>query len=576
MISRAVAWHAPRWANGPTLAVLAPAYRPRRPSETVLYGVVRDHLETFLAHARATYEAPLPRYVEEELRGYLRCGIFAHGFVMCRCDACGYDLLVAFSCKARAVCPSCAGRRMANVAAHLVDRVLPPVPVRQWVLSVPFELRALAAFRADVLSALARMFIEAVFTRYRSWAKREGLGDAPTGAVTHVQRFGSSVNLHVHFHSMLLDGVFSRDEQGRVRFHAAPPPTREELAEVVRRVRRRALAWLERRKLLGFSEEAGASQEPQEQTSLDACASIAMQRGAVQALRDDPRSEHEGPGGVEAPPREEDAVELDGFNLHASVAIAADDDVGRERLMRYGARPPLALDRLRRLPDGRIAYRIKKLRDGRAKHRIMTPLEFLARLAAIVPPPKFPLLRYAGVLAPASKWRSDVVPRAPEAKPCGKVPEEKEHAARSDMTKASDAEPNGARVASTPGTTAATRADASALAQLRSAAAAPEAQAADSCQLLTPNVLRVKHWDRLLAGALYAATPRLDWASLLRRSFSVDVLECAKCGGRLHVLGEVTEPGRVMLMLESLRMPTDAPHVARARDPTELLGAEVG
>ena len=127
------------------MAVLAHAYRPRRPTETVLYGVVRDHLETFLARARETYEAPLPRYVEQELRGYLRCGVFAHGFVRAHCDACGHDLLVAFSCKARAVCPSCAGGRMANVAAQLVDRVLSAVPVRQWVLSLPFELRALAA-----------------------------------------------------------------------------------------------------------------------------------------------------------------------------------------------------------------------------------------------------------------------------------------------------------------------------------------------------------------------------------------------------------------------------------------------
>jgi hypothetical protein len=121
-----------------------------------------------------------------------------------------HDLLVAFSCKARAACPSCAGRRMANVAAHLVDRVLPAVPVRQWVLSLPFELRTLAAFRADVLSALGRVFIEAGFASYRSRAKQEGLGEAPTGAVTHVQSFGSPVNLNVHFHSMLLVGVFTR------------------------------------------------------------------------------------------------------------------------------------------------------------------------------------------------------------------------------------------------------------------------------------------------------------------------------------------------------------------------------
>lgn len=58
------------------MSALAPAYRPRRPTETVLYGVVREHLESFLAHARESYERPLPRYVEQELREYLRCGVF--------------------------------------------------------------------------------------------------------------------------------------------------------------------------------------------------------------------------------------------------------------------------------------------------------------------------------------------------------------------------------------------------------------------------------------------------------------------------------------------------------------------
>jgi hypothetical protein len=120
------------------VARLAPAYQPRRPTETVLYRVVHDTLETFLAHARETYAAPLPRYVERELRGYMRCGVFAHGFTRCHCDACGSDLLVAFSCKGRGLCPSCAGRRMANTGAHLVDRVLPGVPVRQFVLSLPY------------------------------------------------------------------------------------------------------------------------------------------------------------------------------------------------------------------------------------------------------------------------------------------------------------------------------------------------------------------------------------------------------------------------------------------------------
>jgi hypothetical protein len=218
------------------VAVLAPSYRPRRPTETILYAIVRDHLATFLAHARETYNAPLPRYVHDELRGYLRCGVFAHGFIRARCDACGHDLLVAFSCKARGVCPSCAGRRMANTAAHLVDRVLPAVPVRQWVLSLPFELRRLAAFDAKVLAALARIFAEALADHYCTWGHGESLGSSQTGAITFVQRFGSSLNLNVHLHVVVLDGVFVRDEDGTAVFHAAPPPSRHELDHALAQV----------------------------------------------------------------------------------------------------------------------------------------------------------------------------------------------------------------------------------------------------------------------------------------------------------------------------------------------------
>ena len=98
------------------MAALAPAYLPRRPTETVLYRTVRETLETFLAHARETYERPLPQYVEQELRAYLRCGVFSHGFTRCHCDACGHDLIVAFSCKGRGLCPSCAGRRMKHAS----------------------------------------------------------------------------------------------------------------------------------------------------------------------------------------------------------------------------------------------------------------------------------------------------------------------------------------------------------------------------------------------------------------------------------------------------------------------------
>jgi hypothetical protein len=85
------------------------AYARRRPEETVLYGVVQQELETFHARARSD-QRTVPRFVERELRAYLRCGILAHGFVRVHCDACGLDRVVAFSCKGRGFCPSCGGR----------------------------------------------------------------------------------------------------------------------------------------------------------------------------------------------------------------------------------------------------------------------------------------------------------------------------------------------------------------------------------------------------------------------------------------------------------------------------------
>ncbi len=88
---------------------------------------------------------------------------------------------------------------------------------------------------------------------------------------------------------------------------------------------------------------------------------------------------------------------------------------------------------------------------------------------------------------------------------------------------------------------------------------------------LAPNILAVRHWDRLLGGVLYAVTSRIDWARLLRRSLGVDVLECPKCHGRLRVISVITEKASVQRILEHLGLPTEAPPVARARDPTDDL-----
>src|SRR5881409_3586214 len=125
----------------------AASYEPRVAEGTVLHGVVRDHLESFLREAAdRTDGGGLPRFIEREFREFLTCGALARGFARVRCGDCAFERLVAFSFKRRGFCPSCGGRRMAAQAAHLVDAVLPRVAVRQWVLSLPHRLRYLLAW----------------------------------------------------------------------------------------------------------------------------------------------------------------------------------------------------------------------------------------------------------------------------------------------------------------------------------------------------------------------------------------------------------------------------------------------
>lgn len=98
-------------------------YRPRRPIETRLYRVVQHDLETFLALAAEADPVGegVSAWVERDFRGYLKCGILAHGFARARCEECGHERLIPFSYKGRGVCPSCNARRMCEVAAHLTE-----------------------------------------------------------------------------------------------------------------------------------------------------------------------------------------------------------------------------------------------------------------------------------------------------------------------------------------------------------------------------------------------------------------------------------------------------------------------
>src|SRR5262245_59702966 len=100
-----------------------------------------------------------------------------------RCDGCAREHLVPFSCKGRGFCPSCGGRRMTERAAHLVDEVLPRVPVRQWVLTMPYRLRYRMAFDHGLSRAVLGVYTRALFDIYARGARARGVtGDAPAAS----------------------------------------------------------------------------------------------------------------------------------------------------------------------------------------------------------------------------------------------------------------------------------------------------------------------------------------------------------------------------------------------------------
>jgi len=227
---------------------------------------------------------------------------------------------------------------MHDTAAHLVEGVIPQVPVRQWVFSLPRWARFLLARDPQLITCTLDIALRGIFAWQRRRARRAGAVGPRAGAVTFVQRFGGALNLNVHFHCVIPDGVFVR-EGGGVRFVELAPPSDDEVMEVLRRVVAR-LERLLRPKLA--STEADAR-------PLDALG--AAQAEAMNSLGTPPS--------VEGRVRKR-AAYLEGFSLHAAVHLHANDREGLANLCGYGARPPFSQERLSQLPDGRLAYRLKR------------------------------------------------------------------------------------------------------------------------------------------------------------------------------------------------------------------------
>jgi hypothetical protein len=479
------------------------AYRRREPEKTLLYQVLQQHLETFLA--RTDERGGLPSFVRRELRSFLACGLLCYGFARVHCSSCGKDMLVGFSCRGRGFCPSCGARRMADTAAHLVDHVIPRVPVRQWVLSLPYQIRFLLASRKDLLREVRRIVLRRILGFLRRLGKERGLDRAQSGAVTSVQRFNSALGLDVHLHCLVLDGVFTQSSPGaRPVFHDTRAPTTLEVARLALSIRKQVLRLLRTR---GFSFDASdpeldASED--ENALLAACQAASVQGRIGLGNNAGQPVLRIGRGSARCKVRcaGERCADVEGFSLHADVRIPARERLWLERLARYVLRPPLATERLAETGDGRLTYHFKNPWSDGSTHVVFTPQVFLERLAALIPPPRAHLVTYHGILASGAALRDLIVPAPPRRK-------------------------------------------------IRSL---------DDTAQVDPLAQRFKVRN------MPDYQRRYPWSELLLRVFLIDVLQCP-CGGRRRLIALILDPPVVGRILKSLGLPTEPPAVCAARPP---------
>jgi hypothetical protein len=372
---------------------------------------------------------------------------------------------------------------MVETAAHLADHVFPRLPVRQWVLSVPKRLRYYLQHDPAIETLALRIFLSVVEQALRR-ACPAGGSASRIGAVAFIHRFGALLNPHEHFHCLVIEGVFAADASGGATFHESRAPDQKWLDEVHAKVRRRLLRALTRRGVL----------EPEDAETMANWA-------------------HGG-----------------GFSLDASVRIEGADRPGLERLLRYCARPAFALERWREVDAEHLVYESIKAGPGGSISLMLTPLELIERLAALIPPPRRHRHRYYGVLAPNAPLRWQVIALA--------------------------GVPDG-----TP------------------AAAQTESIAASAAPSVTPN--RSSEGTEEAPGeveAILRRAARYAWALLLARIYEVFPLVCPRCGGEMRIIAFITDACAVREILSHLGEPTSPPPIAPARGPPlwEMTDAEQG
>lgn len=305
---------------------------------------------------------------------------------------------------------------MAETAAHLVDHVIPEVPVRQWVLSVPIPMRYWLSSNPKLLTHVLKKIIRVIDGYYKNKAKSFGIEKPRTGAITFLQRFGSALNLNLHFHILYLDGAYEERGENMV-FHRIFPPQEQEMAELVKLIHKRLTRFFIQKGYLEADHTLsdGASDPLSDQNPLLAqCIAASVQNRIALGDRAGQRVRKFMIHPLEATHPTSQCAQMRGFSPHGAVAVPAKKRDRLEKLIRYVARPSVALSRMSETPHGDIQITLKKPFSDGTTHIVFTPMELIEKLVALIPQPRMHMVRFHGLLAPNSKLRSKVIPKPKE------------------------------------------------------------------------------------------------------------------------------------------------------------------
>lgn len=336
------------------------SYRPRKNRESPLYQLVRDHSEGLRQVYEQRFETsygPWQAHWDKTLEEFVNCGDLHCGFARVYCESCRHEYLRAFSCQRRGFCPSCEARRRVLWAEHVTEEVLPDLPYRMVVFTIPRSLRRIFMRERELLGDLSRVAYESTREFLRAQFPEV---DAVPYFVCTLHTWGDLAQIHPHAHALCSLGI--RDREGN--FYAAPEDLDFSPLEEI--FRRRVLAMLREKERLS--------------------------EGFYRTLLSWRHS---------------------GFSAHASTAVPAGDREALERVACYLLKPPISLGRLLYEPGSpTVVYKGKYNPTTRSNFHSLDAKEFLVLLLLHTPAPYEVRIRYYGAASSTAR-RGQAKPQQP-------------------------------------------------------------------------------------------------------------------------------------------------------------------